>query len=100
MTRVREQRLREALHRTIADVSVGMDELDLIGDISIIDQFAADLAAARIADARAAGAAWEDIARRLGVSRQAAHKRFARPRPRGSRRGNRILELRLHLDRK
>jgi hypothetical protein len=100
MTRAREQRLREALHRTIADLSVGMDQLDLIGDIAIVDQFAADLAAARIADARAAGAAWEDIARRLGVSRQAAHKRFARPRPRGSRRGSRILELRLHLDKK
>ncbi len=100
MTRAREQRLREALHQTIADLSDGMDQLDLIGDIAIVDQFAADLAAARIADARAAGAAWEDIAGRLGVSRQAAHKRFARPRARGSRRGNRILELRLRLDKK
>jgi hypothetical protein len=100
MTRAREQRLREALNRTIADLSVGMDQLELIGDIAIVDQFAADLAAARIADARAAGAAWEDIARRLGVSRQAAHKRFAGPRARGRRRGNRIVELRIGVEKK
>jgi hypothetical protein len=36
----------------------------------------------------------------LGVSRQAAHKRFAGPRARGRRRGNRIVELRIGVEKK
>jgi len=49
-----------------------------------------------IADARALGASWAEIARRLGVSKQAVHKRFAANR-RGRRRAM-VIELRFTRD--
>ena len=63
-----------------------------------MEEFADDLAQARIADARAAGASWAEISERLGVTRQAAHKRFSgwRTRKRGV---GPVLELRFTLDR-
>jgi hypothetical protein len=44
----------------------------------MLEGFVDDFAQARIADARAAGASWADISERLGVTRQAAHKRSGR----------------------
>ena len=57
-------------------MSADLDPLELVDDIAIVEGFATDLATERVASARAAGASWEDVALRLGVSRQAAHKRF------------------------
>ena len=76
MTKDRAGDLRAALDDVVARLSVGRDPLDLLDDIATVEGFAADVAAERVAGARGAGASWEDVARRLGVSRQAAHKRF------------------------
>jgi len=95
----REGQLRGALHAALRDISVGRDPLELLDDIAIVEGFAADVAEARVADARAAGAGWEEIARRLGVTRQAAHKRFAGPRSSSRRRVGRVIELRIQRGR-
>ena len=95
----RETLLRRRLHATLQELSADREPLDLVGDVPIVEEFADDLAQARIADARAAGASWADISERLGVTRQAAHKRFSgwRTRKRGV---GPVLELRFTLDRK
>ena len=96
MDRDRERRLREALYGALAEVSAEVGALDLVEDIPILDAFVDDYVAARIADARSSGASWADIARRLGVSRQAVHKRFQR-KPGGRRRAA-VIELRFQRD--
>jgi hypothetical protein len=95
----RETVLRREFHAVLARLSAGREPLDLAADVPIVEGFAGDLAQARIADARAAGASWAEISERLGVTRQAAHKRFSgwRTRRRGA---GPVLELRLTLDRK
>lgn len=90
MSEEREARIRESLHRVLYDLSAEITPLDMVEDIPVLEAFVDDYAGARIADARSSGASWADIARRLGVSKQAAHKRFTRP---GRRRGA-VIELR------
>ena len=77
VARDRAEELRAALDAVVRRLSAGRDPLELLDDIATVETFAADVADERVAAARAAGASWEDIARRLGVSRQAAHKRFS-----------------------
>ena len=96
MTEDREARIREALHRVLQQLSTESTPLDLVEDILILEAFVADYTDARIADARSSGASWSDIARRLGVSKQAVHKRFTGKR-RG-RRGGAVIELRFTRD--
>lgn len=95
----RETVLRRELHAVLVRLSAGRDLLDLVADIPVFEDFVDDLVQARIADARSAGASWADISARLGVTRQAVHKRFG-----GGRRRKRglgpVLELRFTLDRK
>jgi hypothetical protein len=95
----RETLIRRRLHAVVQELSLDRDPLDLVADVPIVEDFADDLAQARIADARAAGASWADISARLGVTRQAVHKRFG-----GERKGTRglkpVFELRFHIDRK
>jgi hypothetical protein len=86
------QQLLDALNDAARRVCSGLDPVELVADIAIVDQFAADFAESRVTAARAAGAAWEEIARRLGVSRQAAHKRFASGR---RERKQRMIALRI-----
>ncbi len=95
----RETLLRRELHAALQAVSAAREPLDLVADVPIVEEFVDDLAQARIADARAAGASWAEISERLGVTRQAAHKRFSgwRTRKRGT---GPVLELRFTLDRK
>ena len=88
----RERRLRQELHALLTRVSEGREPLDLVEDVPILEDFVDDFAQARIADARASGASWAEISERLGVTRQAAHKRFS-----GRRRG-RMIELRFIRD--
>jgi hypothetical protein len=97
--RERERRLRQELHATLKDLSAELDPLELVGDVPVVEDFADDLAQARIADARAAGASWAEISERLGVSRQAAHKRFSGWRKRSRGIGS-VIELRFVRDRK
>ena len=95
MTEDRERRIREALHRVLHQLSAESVPLDLVEDISILEAFVDDYADARIADARSSGASWSDIARMLGVSKQAVHKRFTK---RTGRRRGAVIELRFTRD--
>jgi hypothetical protein len=95
----RETVLRRELHAVLARLSAGRQPLDLVADIPVVEDFVDDLAQARIADARAAGSSWADISARLGVTRQAVHKRFGGQRQRKRGPGP-VLELRFTLDRK
>lgn len=95
----RELVLRRELHAVLKRLSAGREPIDLVGDIPVVEDFVDDLAQARIADARVAGASWTDISERLGVTRQAVHKRFGGQRKRKRGLGP-VLELRFTLDRK
>lgn len=92
----RERRIREELHRELQKLSADSTALDLVEDIPILEAFVDDYADARIADARSSGASWADIARRLGVSKQAVHKRFTATRKRARREA--FIELRFDKD--
>lgn len=72
----REKELRLAIAEALESVDSIRTSLDLVGDISMLETITEDLAAARVSAARADGASWSDIAEKLGVSRQAAHKRY------------------------
>jgi hypothetical protein len=95
----REALLRRELHAALQGASAGREPLDLVADVPIVEEFVDDLAHARIADARASGASWAEISERLGVTRQAAHKRFGGRRRRKRGEGP-VLELRFRLDRR
>jgi hypothetical protein len=97
MTSDRERRLRQELHAVLARLSEARDPLDLVEDVPVVEDFVDDFAQARIADARAAGASWAEISERLGVTRQAAHKRFSGWRQRGRGIGG-VIELRFTRD--
>lgn len=88
----RERTIRSALHEALRDLAADMPPLDAVEDIPVLEGFVDDYAQARIADARAGGASWAAIAERLGVSRQAVHKRFTGER--ASRRRGPVFELR------
>jgi hypothetical protein len=79
----RERQLRHELHAVLSRLGAGRDPVDLVEDVPVVEAFVDDFAQARIADARAAGASWAEISERLGVTRQAAHKRFSGWRSRG-----------------
>lgn len=89
------QRIRDALHKTMSELTEGRDALDALEDLATLEGFVDDFAQARVDDARAAGASWSQIADRLGVTRQAAHKRFG-----VKQSGKRSLELRLVFEKK
>jgi ribosome-binding protein aMBF1 (putative translation factor) len=80
----------------LRELSAEHTPLDLVGDIPILETFVDDYADALIADARSRGASWSDIAGRLGVSKQAVHKRFTSGR--AQRRGGAVIELRFIRD--
>lgn len=88
----RELTLRNALQAILRDLTADVLPLDAVEDIPMLEGFVNDYAQARIADARAGGASWAAIAERLGVSRQAVHKRFTGAR--ASERRGPVFELR------
>ena len=88
----RERTLRDALHGILRDLTADLPPLDAVEDIPVLEGFVDDYAQARIADARASGESWAAIAERLGVSRQAVHKRFTSTK--ASERRGRVIELR------
>ena len=83
------ERLRRAVQDTLADAAP-RDPLEALADIEVLEAFVFDYAQARVDDARAAGASWAQIAKHLGVTRQAAHKRFGVKKPRKA-----AIELRM-----
>lgn len=88
----REAKISEALSAALEQIGAGIEPVDLVGDIPLLESFVGDFCDALISNARAAGASWADIADRLGVSRQAAHKRFGKNRGEG-------LRIRLRFER-
>ena len=94
----RERIIRRELYAVFERLSADRSPLDLIADLAILEDFVDDFGQARIADARAVGASWSEIAGRLGVSRQAAHKRFGGGGDRRRRTGP-VFELRFVRDR-
>jgi len=93
----RERELRSELHALLGRLSAGRSAIDLVADVRLLEDFVDDFAHARIADARAAGHSWTDISERLGVTRQAAHKRFTGWRRRGRGLAG-VIELRFTRD--
>lgn len=89
----RSKRLRHELRAALERVASQGDPLDTLSDLKTLERFVDDHARAQVAAARAAGASWSDIASRLGVTRQAAHKRFGSRTPRKA-----VIELRLVRD--
>lgn len=90
----RKQELESAIRSSLERVERVDDELACVEDIPLIEAVVDVLADECVARARLAGASWADIAERLGVSRQAVHKRY------GPRSAKRRLELRVELGRK
>gem|GEM_PF-4743799 len=93
----READIRAAIIAALEDLDGDRTPLDLVEDIPAIESAVGEVLASRIAAARAQGLSWEAIAQRLGISRQAAHKRFGRGKKRTS--GAR-LELRVERSNK
>lgn len=73
----REDDIRKALSDALTKLDGDREALDLAAEIPAIERAVDDLGRARIAAARAAGASWAEIANRLGVTRQAVHKRWS-----------------------
>ena len=86
----RRDELEAALRSALAAAQRGLDPLDRLDDIPLIEDVIAGLTDEHVSAARDDGATWSTIAERLGVTRQAAHKRFGPARK---------LELRLELRR-
>lgn len=90
----RQRQLRFVLVDALRPLEQACDELDLVDEIPLLAEVLDDIAEARVVQARAAGASWADIAERLGVTRQAAHKRFGE-----AARRRRGPQFDIHLDR-
>ncbi len=90
------------IHAAVAAALDALDEdrtpLDLVGEIPLIEAATEEITAARVEAARSQGLSWEAIAQRLGISRQAAHKRFGRPKGRRKVAPPRRVRLELRLD--
>ncbi len=90
----RRHELESAIRSSLGGVQRHDDQLGCVADIPLIEDVIGVLAAECVARARSAGASWAEIADRLGVSRQAVHKRY------GPQSAKRRLELRVELGRR
>lgn len=90
----RRAEILNTLTEALAAIDGQRTPLDLVGEIPDIEAATQQIIADRVADARTQGLSWEAIAGRLGISRQAAHKRFGKGKVDRKRRSARI-ELRL-----
>ncbi len=88
----RRHELESAIRSSLEGAWCEGDELACVEDIPVIEAVIGVLADECVARARSAGKSWAEIADRLGVSRQAVHKRYG---PRTAKR----LELRVELGR-
>ncbi len=89
----RRHELESAIRSALERVWREDDELACVEDIPAIEAVVGVLADDCVERARSAGASWAEIADRLGVSRQAVHKRY------GPRTAKRRLELRVEFGR-
>lgn len=90
----REAEIREAIAAALEAIDGDRTPLDLVGEIPLVEAAAERIVGRRVEAVRAQGLSWEAIAQRLGISRQAAHKRFGKPK---KKRGTR-LEIRIERD--
>lgn len=74
----RRTELRDAIASSLEGLDDERTPLDLVGEIPLVESVIDEIVAERVAAARAQGLSWEAIAGRLGISRQAAHKRFVK----------------------
>jgi len=70
-----------------------------VEEVPAIEAIASEIVARRIAAARAQGLSWHAIPQRLGISRQAAHKRFGRTTTEHREKGS-GARIQLRLERK
>lgn len=100
----REVEIGQAIVDALAATEAEKTPLDLVEEIPILEATIETVVASRIDAARAQGLSWEAIAQRLGISRQAAHKRFGRARTKKAHKGKKSrqdglrLELRVKKD--
>lgn len=90
----REQEIRQAMTTALDDIAGGRSPLELVEEVPLIEAITAEIVDDRVAAARAQGLSWHAIAQTLGISRQAAHKRFGKRSKVGRRKGSSRIELR------
>ncbi|MGH1491223.1 MAG: hypothetical protein ACRBK7_17810 [Acidimicrobiales bacterium] len=96
----RETEIQAAIVAALAAIDGDRTPLELVGEIPAIEDATEALIADRIEAARAQGLSWEAIAQRLGISRQAAHKRFGKTdKPKKGQRKSRGVSIELNLQR-
>ncbi len=94
----RATEIREALDAALDDIDGDRSPLDLVGEIPILTAAIAQIVADRVAEARAQGLSWEAIAQRLGITRQAAQKRFGKTKRTDRNKSN--IDVRLQIRRR
>jgi hypothetical protein len=67
----------ETLTRVVGTIATAGDYGDMLGAVRLVEIAADQVRRAIVTEARAAGDTWQSIADALGVTRQAAHERFA-----------------------
>lgn len=92
----RQTEIRATIAAALAAIDDGRKPIDLVGEIPLLESAVDDIIAERVEAARSQGLSWEAIAQRLGMSRQAAHKRFGKKAKRRPKSGSGIrVELRV-----
>lgn len=76
----RHDKIKTAVANALAAEDGERTPLDLVGEIPLVEAVLDEIVAERVDAARAQGLSWHAIAERLGISRQAAHKRFVKGR--------------------
>ncbi len=83
----RRAEIHDALSSALNDIDGDRSPLELVGDIPHIEEALDAIVAERVDAARGQGLSWEAIAQKLGISRQAAHKRFVKGKRKRTKRG-------------
>lgn len=94
----REAEIQQAIVEALGKTEHDKTPLDLVGDIPALEAALEAIIDGRVNAARGQGLSWEAIAQRLGISRQAAHKRFGKGKRRKGRGNKSGLRLELRVD--
>ena len=90
----RRAEIKATIRAALDGVDGDRTPLDLVGETPLLEAAVDEIVTERVEAARDQGLSWEAIAQSLGISRQAAHKRFGR---RGTHRASRKSAARLEL---
>lgn len=91
----RRAEINDAIASSLSEIDGERTPLDLVGEIPLIESAIDEIIEERVEAARAQGLSWEAIAGRLGISRQAAHKRFVKSK---RKKGKRDLRVELRIE--